>query len=88
MLVLDCIALQHSSRSTQCRCGITDAVLHADIPDVQVAIAQPLVPALALGMSAALGVEKLSYVSALGIVISVAGAVHNSDTVEVGSGSD
>ena len=48
----------------------------ADIPEVQVAIAQPLVPALALGMSAVIGMESLSWVSGLGIVLSIAGATH------------
>ena len=46
----------------------------SDLPEVTVAIAQPLVPALALGMSAVLGIEMLSYVSLGGIVVSVAGA--------------
>jgi hypothetical protein len=45
----------------------------SDLPEVTVAIAQPLVPALALGMSALLGLEALSYVSLLGIVLSIAG---------------
>lgn len=45
----------------------------SDVPDVQVAVAQPIVPALSLGMSAALGMEKLSWVSGLGIVFSVSG---------------
>lgn len=47
----------------------------SDLPEVTVAIAQPLVPALALGMSAVLGIEMLSYVSLGGIVISIAGTV-------------
>lgn len=45
----------------------------SDLPEVTVAIAQPLVPALALGMSAVLGIEMLSYVSLGGILVSVAG---------------
>lgn len=45
----------------------------SDVPDVQVAVAQPIVPALSLGMSAALGMEKLSWVSGLGILFSVSG---------------
>ena len=45
----------------------------ADLPEVQVAIAQPLVPALALGMSALFGGEALSIVSALGILLSISG---------------
>lgn len=44
------------------------------LPEVTVAIAQPLVPALALGMSAVLGIETLSYVSLGGIFVSIAGA--------------
>ena len=47
----------------------------ADIPEVQVAIAQPLVPALALGMSAVLGTEVLSAVSGGGILLSIAGTL-------------
>lgn len=47
----------------------------SDLPEVTVAIAQPLVPALALGMSAVLGIEMLSYVSLLGIFISIAGTI-------------
>jgi drug/metabolite transporter (DMT)-like permease len=47
----------------------------SDIPEVQVAIAQPLVPALALGMSSVFGMERLSFVSALGIAVSIAGKV-------------
>lgn len=47
----------------------------SDVPDVQVAVAQPIVPALSLGMSAALGMEKLSWVSGLGIFFSVTGMV-------------
>ena len=46
----------------------------SDLPEVTVAIAQPLVPALALGMSAVLGIETLSYVSLGGILVSIAGA--------------
>jgi EamA-like transporter family len=46
----------------------------SDIPEVQVAIAQPLVPALALGMGALAGSEPLSVVSGSGIVLSIAGA--------------
>lgn len=45
----------------------------ADLPEVQVAIAQPLVPALALGMSAVAGTETLSWVAGLGIVCSIGG---------------
>lgn len=47
----------------------------SEISEVQVAIAQPLVPAIALGMSAVAGLEKLSVVSGVGILISVSGAV-------------
>eukprot|EP00892_Ulva_mutabilis_P007089 jgi/Ulvmu1/4752/UM020_0036.1 len=47
----------------------------SDVPEVQVAVAQPIVPALSLGMSAALGMEKLSWVSGLGIFFSVSGAI-------------
>jgi drug/metabolite transporter (DMT)-like permease len=43
------------------------------LPEVQVAIAQPLVPALALGFSAMLGIEELSVTAVSGIVISIAG---------------
>jgi drug/metabolite transporter (DMT)-like permease len=50
----------------------------SDLPEVTVAIAQPLVPALALGMSAVLGIEMLSYVSLGGIIISVAGMISGS----------
>ena len=49
----------------------------SDVPDVQVAVAQPIVPALSLGMSAALGMEKLSWVSGIGILFSVTGVVFN-----------
>ena len=45
----------------------------SDVPDVQVAVAQPIVPAMSLAMSAALGMEKLSWVSGLGIFFSVSG---------------
>ena len=45
----------------------------ADLPEVQVAIAQPLVPALALGMSAVIGTETLSWVAGLGIACSIGG---------------
>jgi drug/metabolite transporter (DMT)-like permease len=47
----------------------------AELPEVQVAIAQPLVPALALGFSAMLGIELLSVTAVSGIVVSIAGAV-------------
>ena len=47
----------------------------ADIPEVQVAIAQPLVPALALGMSALAGSETLSWVAGSGILFSILGAL-------------
>jgi drug/metabolite transporter (DMT)-like permease len=53
----------------------------SDLPEVTVAIAQPLVPALALGMSAVLGIEILSYVSLGGIVVSVAGVILYSTNV-------
>lgn len=46
----------------------------SDLPEVQVAIAQPLVPALALGFSALVGTEAISLVTAGGIFLSIAGA--------------
>lgn len=46
----------------------------SDLPEVQVAIAQPLVPALALGMGAVVGSEPLSIVSGFGILLSIGGA--------------
>lgn len=48
------------------------------LPEVQVAIAQPLVPALAFALSAMLGIEQLSVTAVSGIVISIAGAVRAS----------
>jgi hypothetical protein len=50
----------------------------SDLPEVTVAIAQPLVPALALGMSALLGMEILSFVSLGGIFMSIAGMLPGS----------
>ena len=46
----------------------------SDVPEVQVAISQPLVPALALGMSALMGTEVLSFVAGGGILRSIIGA--------------
>jgi hypothetical protein len=45
----------------------------SDLPEVQVAIGQPLVPALAFGFSAVVGTEVLSKVAAGGILLSIAG---------------